>query len=339
MMKTAHVLGLIGSILLLAGTAGAGVTTIRHTLDYTDNEHLAEPWFIPPDIIRDHSPYYRGMWEDWGWTHDIRHRVPSDAKGILSATLTINAWDVDNTDPEGDEIDIIYANGVRIGQLEPTNGRVWKTTQFTLPREVLDKLWADGKVYIFMNIDSINDMVGHRVTLEYSTLTVNYNVTGSGTPSRLSVHRFWCEAISSYLYTAKTKEKDKLIKNAAGVWVYQGVEYQALPADFEDGSAPVYRFWSDTLRTHYYTIDVAERNKLIYEASATWVYEGEAFWAFPPNNRMSGTIPVYRFWSDAIKRHFYTTNEEQKDKLIAENWDVWTYQGVAWYAYPYETAQ
>jgi hypothetical protein len=332
-MKLTRALVLISGILLLAGAANAGTTTIRHTVDYTCNGGTVEPWFIPPDVITDHPPYYRGMLEDWGWTHDLSRHVPADAKGILSAHVTISAWDVDANDPEGAEVDIIYANSVKLGTLEDTNGRAWKTTRFDLPREVLDDLWTERKVYIFMDIDNIRDMVGHRVTLNYATLTVDYDVFGPGTPSRLAVHRFWSPAISSYFYTASEVEREKLVNNYAGVWTYQGVAYHALPPAFEPNSAPVHRFWSDILRTHFYTISTKERDKLIDRFSGRWTYEGEVFWAFPVGQQAPGTIPVYRFWSDTVKRHFYTTNEAQKDKLIIENSDVWTYEGIAWYAY------
>jgi hypothetical protein len=324
--------------MLLAGTANAGVTAIRQTLDYTHNAKWGEPWFIPPGVVTDHSPYHRGMWEDWGWTHDVRGRVPGDAKGILSATLTINAWDVADLRPDAPEIHMIYANGIELGRLEQTPPRAWGITQFELPQEVLDQLWDDRQVYIFMNIDSVVDMVGQRVTLEYSTLTVNYSVTGKGTPSRLSVHRFWSEALSTYFYTANETEKENLIKDTAGGWVYQGVEYRALPAEFEPDSAPVYCFWSDVFKTHLYTIDPAMRDTINEKFSSVWTDRGEAFWAFPPDVEVTGTIPVYRFRSDSIRRYFYTLNEAQRDQIILDHSDVWTYEGIAWHAYPYQPA-
>ena len=332
-MKSAYVLGLIGCILFLAGAANAGITIVRDTLDYNHNVEQDGVWFIPPDIITDHSPYHRGMWEDWGWTHDISTRVPSDAKSIRSATLTINAWDVDGNDPEGSEIDVVYANSIRLGELEGTEALAWKTTQFELPQQVINDLWVNGKVYIFMDIDTVDDMVGHRVTLGYATLTVEYNVSGKGTLSRLPLHRFWASSLATYLFTISESEKSKLINNYADVWTYQGVEYYVLPPEFEANSAPVYRFWSDVLKTHFYTISPSEKDKLIAESSQTWTYENEMFWAFPVGKQPAGTIPVYRFWSDTIKRHFYTSDEAQKNRIILENADVWTYEGIVWYAY------
>ncbi|MCL5280964.1 MAG: hypothetical protein M1376_13780 [Planctomycetes bacterium] len=47
------------------------------------------------------------------------------------------------------------------------------------------------------------------------------------------------------------------------------------------------------------------------------------------------TVPykaVYRFWAPATDRHFYTANEAEKDKLIANYSDVWTFEGIAYNA-------
>jgi hypothetical protein len=108
--------------------------------------------------------------QDWGWTHDFTMLVPKDATGIESATVAIEAWDVDSDEGEDD---IIYANGVRLGMLTGTMSE-WSTTTFALPRSVLDDLWRHGHVDLFMDIDA--NPGGFRVTLGQSTLTAHYAV-------------------------------------------------------------------------------------------------------------------------------------------------------------------
>ena len=47
------------------------------------------------------------------------------------------------------------------------------------------------------------------------------------------------------------------------------------------------------------------------------------------------TVPytaVYRFWAPATDQHFYTTKESEKDKLINQYSNVWTFEGVAFNA-------
>jgi len=41
---------------------------------------------------------------------------------------------------------------------------------------------------------------------------------------------------------------------------------------------------------------------------------------------------VYRFWSPDFGRHFYTISESEKDSLVVGYSDVWSFEGVAYYA-------
>jgi len=102
------------------------------------------------------------------------------------------------------------------------------------------------------------------------------------------------------------------------------------PADMD--LAPVYRFWSDKLSTHFYTISEAEKNILIKDYPGVWTYEGIVFYAYPPDHQAVGSKPVYRFWSSSLSRHFYCINETEKKRMM-DNAKVWTYEGVVWYAY------
>jgi len=333
-MKRVSIFGLIVGVLLIAGAAQAGVTTVENTVDYKANGTGEDgPWFAEPNSVLDHSPVYRGMWEDWGWTHNLKSNVPFDALGIKSATLEVHAWDVDANDADP-EIDIVYGNGVKLGTLQDTGGRVWKSTTFNIPAAALAKMWSNGELVVFVDIDSIyDDMAGHRVTLGYGKLTVNYLVSGTGVPLRVTVHRFWSPVLNSYFYTANETEKNKLITWYPQAWTYQGEEYQALPTDREPNSAPVYRFWSASLLTHFYTMDVKEKDNLIKDFDDVWVYEGIAWYAFPEGVQPAEAIPVYRFWSGLLDRHFYTADEDEKDEMLKEADDIWSYEGIAWYGY------
>jgi hypothetical protein len=91
---------------------------------------------------------------------------------------------------------------------------------------------------------------------------------------------------------------------------------------------PVYRFYSDGLKTHLYTVDENEKSYL--ENQSAWVYEGVAWNAYATQE--AGTLPVYRFYSDKTSVHFYTMNENEKAALMSGS--TWFYEGVAYYAYP-----
>lgn len=176
-MDAARVLGIVVCVFLLGGVANATTEIVDQTLDHTD------VWFFPaPDAILDHSPYYRGSWEDAEWTHDMTSLVPGDAVGIQSATLSIDAWDVDGA--EG-EIDVVSANGVELGALSDTGGRFWGTSEFALPTSLLDQLWQGGQLNVSVDIDAEN--TGQRVTLGSSTLSVTYIVPEPATVGLLGL--------------------------------------------------------------------------------------------------------------------------------------------------------
>jgi len=332
-MKKARVAGLVACVLVFAGLANAGIATVENTFDYSTAVDFDGTWFIPPDVILDHSPYYRGMWEDWGWTHSLRDKIPANADGIESATLEIRAWDVDVSDEEGAEIDIIYADNVKLGPLDDTHGRNWGTTTFELPEEVLASMWADGELYVYIDIDTIRDFNGQRVTLEHATLRVNYIIPGLGTAQRIPVYRFWSPVLESHFYTALEWEKEKVIEEYPDVWTYEGEVFQAMSDANEPNSVPVYRFWSTVLGTHFYTIDEEKRDELLNEYPNLWAYETIAFYVFPVGQQPEDAVPVYRFWSEALARHFYTADESERDELLKDHSGLWAYEGVAWYVF------
>ncbi len=99
------------------------------------------------------------------------------------------------------------------------------------------------------------------------------------------------------------------------------------------GLAPVYRFWSEKLGGHFFTIDEAEKNLLIKEQSKVWTFEGIAFYAYPPAKAPVGSKPVYRFWSEKLGHYFYSISESEKQNLADKYSKTWHYEGISWYAF------
>jgi hypothetical protein len=172
LMKTARTLGVAICVLLAAGWAGAGTMTVGQTRVYSNTP---DGHFMIPNEITDHSPWHRCSIEDWGWSFDLSALAPTDATGIVSATLTIKAWGEDTLH---DQFDDIYVNSVKVGSLGwdgvPLN---WELTTFSLPASILDALRRDRTLAVFMDIDRLSK--GHRVTLKYAQLIVVYQVPGS----------------------------------------------------------------------------------------------------------------------------------------------------------------
>ncbi len=149
------------------------------------------------------------------------------------------------------------------------------------------------------------------------------------------VYRFWSPANSRHFYTISEAEKDHVINTyASNLWTYEAVAYRAFADDGDDGVLPVYRFWSPAHSAHFYTISEAEKDSVIGTyASNVWTFEGPAFYAYPEGSQPNGTSPVYRFWSNSLGSHFYTISEAEKDSVIADYPETWTYEGIAWYVY------
>jgi len=148
------------------------------------------------------------------------------------------------------------------------------------------------------------------------------------------VYRFWSGVYGRHFFTIRQTERDKLIERYSDIWTYEGTAYRAFADSSQPGVAPVYRFWSDSLKGHFYTIRETERDKLINRYSGLWTYEGIAFYAYVGGFQPAGTSAVYRFWSGTYGVHSYTMRVTERDKLISRYADVWAYEGVAWYAYP-----
>jgi hypothetical protein len=113
---------------------------------------------------------------------------------------------------------------------------------------------------------------------------VSYYAYNRVVDSRLKpVYRFWSDKSGGHFWTISEGEKNKLI--AGKVWTYEGPMFYVFaeserPADTE----PVYRFWSDSIGGHFYTIDEAEKDRLVTEESRTWTFEGPVWYAYatPP---------------------------------------------------------
>jgi len=148
------------------------------------------------------------------------------------------------------------------------------------------------------------------------------------------VYRFWNKIFSRHIYTMSRAEKAKLLALPYFL-AYEGIQYYTYFEDSDPQVLPIYRFWSDSKSAHFYTINEAEKNKLISKFSSVWTYEGPVFCAFSSASHPADAVAVYRFWSDSLNCHFYTTNAAERDKLISKFSSVWTYEGPMFYTLPW----
>ncbi|MBN1509933.1 MAG: hypothetical protein JW955_24010 [Sedimentisphaerales bacterium] len=349
-MKWTRWIALTTCVLGVAGAANAGTAGVSNVTDYLCNS--GNHWYFwPPNVVVDHTPFYRCSLEDWGWTHDVSNDVPADATEIKSATLSILAWDVDDL---AGEVDIVTVNNTQVGTLQgPSNGvpvppvpaeaydvtgqpsgafTRWSVTNFTLPQEVLQDLWLTGTLDVFLDID--HELNGDRVNIRSSTLTVIWTTSGEDqtvAEPDVNVYRFWSPVLSGHFYTVSEEERDMLISQYPDVWTHEGSAYLAFSTAANASLRPIYRFWSG--HSHFYTISEQEKDMLIRDFPNVWTFEGIAFYAYPEGLQPSSTHPVYRFWSDTLSKHFYTISEQEKQMILDQYSHVWQLEGVAWYAH------
>jgi Tol biopolymer transport system component len=146
------------------------------------------------------------------------------------------------------------------------------------------------------------------------------------------VYRFWSPKNQHHFYTANFSEATQVMTDYPNdIWTYEGIAYQARQPTDCAGKTPVHRFWSRKNSAHFFTISAQEKS--IIESSYpddVWHYEGVAFCA--STTQTAGTKPLYRFWSDKLSGHFFTSNPQEKDSIIANYpTNVWRYEGVAYY--------
>jgi uncharacterized repeat protein (TIGR02543 family) len=168
-------------------------------------------------------------------------------------------------------------------------------------------------------------------------ITIHPGVIDGSVP----VYRFWSPVLESYFFTTGVAERQAMLDLFSSVWTFEGIAYFTAGdgndpngGENDPNAAPVYRFWSPVLGSHFYTINEDEKEVLARDFSPIWQLEGIAFYAYPEGRQPADSCPVYRFWSGALGRHFYTTSEQERDDLVHSSSDVWTLEGVAWYVYP-----
>lgn len=186
--------------------------------------------------------------------------------------------------------------------------------------------FSPGKLYV---VDGKSSTSPYK---QLNTTDLRGGVRWQTIPSNQRVYRFWSQLNKHHFYTASYDEAlHVMLEYPNDEWNYEQSSYTVPTAC--DGSTAVYRFWSDRFRSHFYTISAAERDHITasYDQS-TWKYEGEAFCASP--SAQSGMVPVYRFWSETYRGHFYTSSDDEKQYVI-DTYDnaTWKYEGIAYYVY------
>jgi len=94
------------------------------------------------------------------------------------------------------------------------------------------------------------------------------------------LYRFFKKSSGTHFYTAGLAERDNVIKNLSKTYSYEGVAYNVSVPNLP-GSTPVYRFYKKSNGSHFYTAGDTEKDSVIKNLSATYKFEGVAFYLAP----------------------------------------------------------
>ncbi|MRS12299.1 MAG: hypothetical protein EG823_04410 [Actinobacteria bacterium] len=155
------------------------------------------------------------------------------------------------------------------------------------------------------------------------------------------VYRFYNQGTGGHFYTISEEEMQSVLAKYSGVFTYEGIAYyvpdptavQPAGTGPTGPTVPLYRFYNTKNGSHFYTISAAERDRVIATYSGTFVYEGIAYQVWDQSS--GDAMPVYRFYNKLNGSHFYTISEVEANIAKMKLGAVYTYEGVAFYAWPW----
>ena len=96
----------------------------------------------------------------------------------------------------------------------------------------------------------------------------------------------------------------------------------------------VYCFFNASEKDSFWTTSWDEKNALANSPNGLYRYNGDGFQV--DTQAGGGRVPIYRFYNDTTKDHFFTTSDQEK-RAVEENTrtgrDNYVYEGIAGYAY------
>lgn len=122
--------------------------------------------------------------DDYGWQHSFSDIISNPLVQIETATLMVRGYDIDSeaSHGTGGEYDGISIDGVDLnpGLLQGTNN-TWSETTFDVP---LSSIIDDGLINTFLDVDMNHTVNTWRTKIDYSLLTITYQLTSNNPPSQ-----------------------------------------------------------------------------------------------------------------------------------------------------------
>jgi len=125
------------------------------------------------------------------------------------------------------------------------------------------------------------------------------------------VYRYFNPKVNDHLYTTNAAEIGTTTTGKTGNlgYVSEGILGYISPIEFP-GGIPIHRYYHTKKSDHFYTVNVNEIGTIIvgHKGNHGYKYEGILGYAYPGEHHLN---PVYRYYHEGVKDHFYTTNNEE----------------------------
>jgi len=122
------------------------------------------------------------------------------------------------------------------------------------------------------------------------------------------VYRYWHADTHDHFYTSNAGEIGATNPGQAGNhgYVCEGILGYVSPHEFP-GSVPIYRYWQEQHRDHFYTSSAAEigTTHVGQTGNHGYKFEGIVGYGYAADNHFN---VVHRYWHEANHDHFYTAN-------------------------------
>jgi hypothetical protein len=222
----------------------------------------------------------------------IYEELWSSTTFVLPANVLDDLWqyeqlyahiDIDQYDPDGARVTVKQATlaikYITTGTPPPQPGEAAPVHRFWSP--------LHGKHFYTADAAEKDSILATYPPEVWSYESVAFLAYPEGTqPAGTSaVYRFWSPLNGAHFYTIDAAEKDSILATyPPEVWSFESIAFYAYPEGAQPAEASaVHRFWSPLHGTHFYTIDVAEKDSILATyPPEVWSYEGVAFHAYTP---------------------------------------------------------
>jgi hypothetical protein len=198
-----------------------------------------------------------------------------------------------------------------INPVSPNNGNI--------PVYRLDT--TNGSTFLTTDQNEKNILIN---SFGYIDQGIGFYADPANSNSGYPVHRLYSATANRHVWTGSAEERQSLIGSG---YTDEGVAFSSISPVYQEkapdtGKALVYRFYIAGTQSHFWTQDIAERDRMI---RAGYSYERVA-WQSSTN---TGDTPVYRLYSLALGKHLYTT--DAYERYVLANSGSWRDEGVSQY--------